>query len=206
MEIGRLEDAVEVSLSGRERLRQLGLAGYWPDSFLLANAVEALYKLGRWDEANELTNQALANAQPPFFSETPFPPLLAAAMIEVGRGEFQTAEAHLEAVKDRSLAGVADLAREYTALVAELRLWQGRLQEARAAVQDGLDRVAGTDEQMRSGRLLCLGCGSKPTRPSSDVPATIPTTSTQPSVPRTPWPPGPRPWRPTHWSQVPPPS
>jgi len=52
---------------------------------------------------------------------------------------------------------VADLAREYTALVAELRLWQGRLEEARTAVQDGLDQVAGTDEQMRSGRLLCLG-------------------------------------------------
>jgi DNA-binding CsgD family transcriptional regulator len=157
MEIGRLEDAVEVSLSGRERLRQLGLAGYWPDSFLLANAVEALYKLGRWDQANELANQALANARPPLFSGTPFPLLLAAAMVEVGRGEFQAAEAHLAAVKDRSLAGVPDLAREYTALVAELRVWQGRLEEARAAVQDGLDRVAGTDEQMRSGRLLCLG-------------------------------------------------
>jgi DNA-binding CsgD family transcriptional regulator len=138
-------------------LGQLGLAGFWPDTFLLANAVEALYKLGRWDEANELTNQTLAMARPPVFSETPFPPLLAAAMLEVGRGEFQTAEAHLEAIRDRSLAGVADLAREYTALVAELRVWQGRLQEARAAIQDGLDRVAGTDEQMRSGRLLCLG-------------------------------------------------
>jgi tetratricopeptide (TPR) repeat protein len=157
MEIGRLEDAVEVSLSGRDRVRRLGLAGYGPDSFLLANAVEALYKLGRWEEAIELANHALAKTRSPLASETPLPPLLAAAMVEVGRGEFPAAEAHLAAVKERSLAGVADLAREYTALLAELRLWQGRLQEARAAVQDGLDRVAGTDEQMRSGRLLCLG-------------------------------------------------
>jgi DNA-binding CsgD family transcriptional regulator/tetratricopeptide (TPR) repeat protein len=157
MEIGRLEDAVEVSLSGRDRVRRLGLAGYGPDTFLLANAVEALYKLGRWEEANELANQALAKTRSPLASETPLPPLLAAAMVEVGRGEFSAAEAHLAAIKARSLAGVADLAREYTALLAELRLWQGRLQEARAAVQDGLDRVADTDEQMRSGRLLCLG-------------------------------------------------
>jgi DNA-binding CsgD family transcriptional regulator/tetratricopeptide (TPR) repeat protein len=157
MEIGRLEDAVDVSLSGQDRVRRLGLAGYGPDTFLLANAVEALYKLGRWDQAYELANKALAMARPSSFSERPLPPVLAAAMLEVGRGEFQVAEAHLEAIKDRSLAGVADLAREYTALVAELRVWQGRLQEARAAVQDGLDRVAGTDEQMRSGRLLCLG-------------------------------------------------
>jgi ATP/maltotriose-dependent transcriptional regulator MalT len=157
MEIGRLEDAVEVSLSGRDRVRRLGLAGYGPDTFLLANAVEALYKLGRWEEANELASQALAKTRSPLASETPLPPLLAAAMVEVGRGEFPAAEAHLAAIKERSLAGVADLAREYTALLAELRLWQGRHQEARAAVQDGLDRVAGTDEQMRSGRLLCLG-------------------------------------------------
>jgi DNA-binding CsgD family transcriptional regulator/tetratricopeptide (TPR) repeat protein len=157
MEIGRLEDAVEVSLSGQDRVRRLGLAGYGPDTFLLANAVEALYKLGRWDQAYELANKALAMARPSSFSERPLPPVLAAAMLEVGRGEFQAAEAHLTAIKDRSLAGVADLAREYTALVAELRVWQGRLQEARVAVQDGLDRVAGTDEQMRSGRLLCLG-------------------------------------------------
>jgi DNA-binding CsgD family transcriptional regulator len=40
--------------------------------------------------------------------------------------------------------------------VAELRVWQGRLKEAQAAVQDGLDRVVKTDERMRSGRLLCL--------------------------------------------------
>jgi DNA-binding CsgD family transcriptional regulator/tetratricopeptide (TPR) repeat protein len=157
MEIGRLEDAVEVSLLGQERVRRLGLAGYGPDTFLLANAVEALYKLGRWDQAYGLANKALAVARPSSFSERPLPPVLAAAMLEVGRGEFQVAEAHLAAIKDRSLAGVADLAREYTALVAELRVWQGQLEEARAAVQDGLDRVAGTDEQMRSGRLLCLG-------------------------------------------------
>jgi DNA-binding CsgD family transcriptional regulator len=41
--------------------------------------------------------------------------------------------------------------------VAELRVWQGRLKEARAAVQVGLDRVAETDERVRSGQLLWLG-------------------------------------------------
>jgi hypothetical protein len=48
-------------------------------------------------------------------------------------------------------------ARQHAALLAELRVWQGRLEEARAAVQGGLDRVAKTDERLRSGRLLCLG-------------------------------------------------
>jgi DNA-binding CsgD family transcriptional regulator/tetratricopeptide (TPR) repeat protein len=154
MQAGRLEDAVEVSLSGREPLRRLGLEGQWQDTFLMMLAAKALFKLGRWDEANGLATQALAKAQP----EQVFV-FLTVAMLEVARGEFQAAEAHLETIKERSLslAGMPSHARQHAALVAELRLWQGRLKEAQAAVQDGLDRVAETDERMRSGRLLCLG-------------------------------------------------
>jgi DNA-binding CsgD family transcriptional regulator/tetratricopeptide (TPR) repeat protein len=154
MQAGRLEDAVELSLSGREPLRRLGLAGQWQDTFLLANAAEALFKLGRWDEAHELVTPALAQAQPEeryLFSMI--------ATLEVGRGEFQAAEGHLETIKERSLfpSGVPEAAREYAEHLAELRVWQGRLGEARTAVQDGLDRVAETDERLRSGRQLCLG-------------------------------------------------
>ena len=84
---------------------------------------------------------------------------LTVATLEVGRGDFQAAQAHLDTIKERSLslAGMPSHARQHTALLAELRVWQGRLEEARAAVQDGLDRVAATDERLRSGRLLWLG-------------------------------------------------
>jgi DNA-binding CsgD family transcriptional regulator len=156
MQAGRLEDAVQVSLSGREPLRRLGLAGQWQDTFLMVNAAEALFKLGRWDEAHRLATQALAKAQPEEGEAYAF---LMAATLEVGRGEFQAAEAHLETIKERSLslAGIPQHARQYAALVAELRVWQGRLEEAQAAVQVGLDRVAETDERVRSGQLLWLG-------------------------------------------------
>jgi DNA-binding CsgD family transcriptional regulator/tetratricopeptide (TPR) repeat protein len=154
MQAGRLEDAVGVSLSGRGPLRRLGLAGQWQDTFLMVLAAKALFKLGRWDEANGLATQALAMAQP----EQVYV-FLTVATLEVARGEFQAAEAHLETIKERSLspAGMPSHARQHAALVAELRVWQGRLEEARAAVRAGLDRVAETDERMRSGRLLCLG-------------------------------------------------
>jgi DNA-binding CsgD family transcriptional regulator len=154
MQAGRLEAAVEVSLSGREPLRRLGLAGQWQDTFLMVLAAKALFKLGRWDEAHGLATQALAKAQP----EQVYV-FLTVATLEVARGEFQAAEAHLEVIRERSLslAGMPSHARQHTALVAELRVWQGRLEEARAAVQGGLDRVAETDERVRSGRLLCLG-------------------------------------------------
>jgi DNA-binding CsgD family transcriptional regulator/tetratricopeptide (TPR) repeat protein len=156
IQAGRLEDAVEVSLSGREPLRRLGLAGQWQDTFLMVLAAKALFKLGRWDEANGLATQALATAQPEQGEAYAF---LMVAGLELARGEFQAAEAHLETIKERSLslAGIPSHARQHAALLAELRVWQGRLEEARAAVQGGLDRVAETDERMRSGRLLCLG-------------------------------------------------
>ena len=77
-------------------------------------------------------------------------------MLEVGRGELEAAEAHLKAIEDRALSDLPEAARMYLSTMAELRIWQGRLDEARAAVSDGLDRVTGTDEP-RSGRLICLG-------------------------------------------------
>jgi DNA-binding CsgD family transcriptional regulator/tetratricopeptide (TPR) repeat protein len=156
IQAGRLEDAVEVSLSGREPLRRLGLEGQWQDTFLMVLAAKALFKLGRWDQAYGLATQALATAQPEQGEAYAF---LMVAALEVARGELHAAEAHLETIKERSLslAGIPSHARQHAALVAELRVWQGRLEEARAAVQDGLDRVAETDERMRSGLLLCLG-------------------------------------------------
>jgi DNA-binding CsgD family transcriptional regulator/tetratricopeptide (TPR) repeat protein len=154
MQAGGLEDAVEVSLSGRESLRRLGLAGQWQDSFLVGLAAKAQFKLGSWDEAHKLLTQALAAAQP----EEGYI-FLTAAGLEIARGEFQAAEAHLDTIRERSLslAGMPSHVRQYTALMAELRIWQGQLEEAQAVVQVGLDRVAATDERLRCGRLLCLG-------------------------------------------------
>jgi DNA-binding CsgD family transcriptional regulator/tetratricopeptide (TPR) repeat protein len=151
MQADRLEEAVAVSFAGRDSVVRLGLSGYWHDTYLLASAAEALFKLGRWDEADKLARQALAQAR----SDERLAFLMIAAL-EVGRGEFKPAEAHLSKVKDRALGSSREFARMYLVLMAELRLWQGRFDEAWGAVEEGLDRVAGTDEA-RSGRLACLG-------------------------------------------------
>jgi ATP/maltotriose-dependent transcriptional regulator MalT len=151
MQADRLEEAVAVSFAGRDSVVRLGLSGYWHDTYLLASAAEALFKLGRWDEADKLARQALAQAR----SDERLAFLMIAAL-EVGRGEFKSAEAHLSKVKDRALGSSREFARMYLVLMAELRIWQGRFDEAWGAVEEGLDRVAGTDEA-RSGRLACLG-------------------------------------------------
>jgi DNA-binding CsgD family transcriptional regulator len=151
MQADRLEEAVEVAHLGREAVLRLGLSGYWHDTFLLGSAAEALFKLGRWDEANRLAQQALAQAR----SDERLAFLMIAAL-EVGRGEFDAAEAHLSTVEDRVLDGSREFTRMYLVLVAELRIWQGRFDAAWEAVEQGLDLVARTDEA-RSGRLVCLG-------------------------------------------------
>jgi len=155
MRADRLEDAAKTSLAGWESLRRLGLAGYWHETYMLGSAAEALFKLGRWDEAEELAQQALqasTRARP----EERFVAYLMVATLEIARGEFGEAQAHLEMIEHRVLGGSRELARMYLGLLAELRVWQGRLGEAREAVNDGLARVVGTDEA-RSGRLACLG-------------------------------------------------
>jgi DNA-binding CsgD family transcriptional regulator/tetratricopeptide (TPR) repeat protein len=152
MQAGRLEDSVAASLAARAPLQRLGLEGLSLDGWWRINAAEALFKLGRWDEAQPLAAQGLAQARRGTSSA------MIVAVLEVGRGEFQAAEAHLEAAKDHTLGGGdPEKIRVYCELVAELRIWQGRLEEAQAAVVEGLDRLADTGEQRCSGRLLCLG-------------------------------------------------
>jgi DNA-binding CsgD family transcriptional regulator/tetratricopeptide (TPR) repeat protein len=155
MRANRLEDAAEISLSGRESLRRLGLAGYWHDTYMLDSAAEALFKLGRWNQAEELAQRALAQALTQARPDELFAYLMI-AMLEMARGEFQAAQVHLDTIEHRVLGGVREFARMYLGLLAELRVWQGRLGEAREAVEEGLARVVGTDEA-RSGRLACLG-------------------------------------------------
>ena len=91
MRAGRLEDATEISLVGRESLRRLGLTGYWHDTYLLDSAAEALFKLGRWDEAEELAQQALAQASTQARPDELFAYLMIATL-EIARGEFGMAK------------------------------------------------------------------------------------------------------------------
>ena len=195
MRANRLEDAAKISLAGRESLRRLGLAGYWHDTYMLDSAAEALFKLGRWNEAEELAQQALAQASTQARPDELFAYLMI-AMLQIARGEFQAAQEQLDTIEHRVLGGVREFARMYLGLLAELRVWQGRLGEAREAVEEGLARVVGTDEA-RSGRLVCLGMRYSPTAPSEHERGTILTTSKQLSAPRMPWRPGWRPWPPT---------
>ena len=60
--------------------------GEWQDTFLLSQAAEALFKLGRWDQAHRLPARAQATPDDRYL-------FLTVAELEIGRDEFQAADA-----------------------------------------------------------------------------------------------------------------
>jgi DNA-binding CsgD family transcriptional regulator len=114
-----------------------------------------LLELGRCDEAEaELRDAAAAN------------PIEMAAVdvlhtripLLVGRGEFDRAGEDLARARQLTIHTIdPQYVGPRCANEAERALWLGRADEARAAVDEGLDLLAGTDVTSHTGRLLWLG-------------------------------------------------
>jgi DNA-binding NarL/FixJ family response regulator len=102
------------------------------NTVLEANYVEALLAVGEWDTADEASAAALRAVT----ANYPYMLLCIRAYLEIGRGRFDEARAHLDAAletlrPDRAL-GIYDV------VLAELALWERRWTEADQAVQDAL--------------------------------------------------------------------
>ena len=126
--LGRPQESARVARTGLEVVRPYGL----DSTVLVANAIEAMLAIGEWDEADSATAAALRSITANF----PYMLLMMRADIELGRGDFEAARAHLEAAlptlrEDRG-QGIYDVFR------AELALWERRWTEADQAVRDGL--------------------------------------------------------------------
>ncbi len=129
--LGRPRESVRVGQTGLEVLRQYGIS----DTVLVSNQIEALLAIGDWDEADRLSAAALRGTASSFSHWL----LTIRADVEIGRGEFGAARAHLEAASG-TLPGdhVFGL---YDAYLAGLALWERRWTDADAAIQDGLARA-----------------------------------------------------------------
>jgi len=149
--IGQHERAAEVARAGVARAEKYGLARS-SGTFLAINVAEPLVSLGRWDEATEVIDYALAQAPPQAGRQALLRQL--AGEIALRRGDL--AEAAQAAAVARAALGSVGIKRrgQYVIPVArleiELRLAEGKLAEALAAVAAA---VADTDD-----RGLDLGC------------------------------------------------
>jgi tetratricopeptide (TPR) repeat protein len=92
---GRPAEAVVVALDGIRQARRLGLV-HFNGSILACNATEALFALGRWDQAEQVSRQALETAPSgPAYNSLP----VDRAALELGRGDLDAAQARLQAIR-----------------------------------------------------------------------------------------------------------
>jgi DNA-binding CsgD family transcriptional regulator/tetratricopeptide (TPR) repeat protein len=129
--LGRPRESARLAQSGLEAMRRYGIESV----LLVANQIEALLAIGDWDEAERLSAAALRRIT----SSYPHWLLIMRADVEIGRGVFGAARAHLEAasatLREDRVVGL------YDGYLADLALWERRWTDADAAIQEGLARA-----------------------------------------------------------------
>ena len=128
--LGRPRESARVAEAGLEAMRRYGI----DEHALVSNQIEALLAIGDWDEAERAQRRRAPRASP---RACPHCLLILRADLEVGRGDFDAARAHLEAAMRHPARGPRASAA-YDAYLAELALWERRWTDADAAVHDGL--------------------------------------------------------------------
>jgi DNA-binding CsgD family transcriptional regulator/tetratricopeptide (TPR) repeat protein len=155
-DLGRLEEAVAVAEEGMEVAGAAGLRRTF-GAFLASNAASSLYNLGRWQESARLTDAYLELGDDEDLNTVTL--RQSRAVLDAGRGDFAAALAHVRAA--RRLSGDMFIAVQYSpvqsAVEAEVFAWQGRLEEAAAAVAGGLADLQGPLVDLRACMLLALG-------------------------------------------------
>jgi DNA-binding CsgD family transcriptional regulator/tetratricopeptide (TPR) repeat protein len=127
--LGRPQESARVGEEGLEAVRPYGTE----HTALAANWIEALLAVGEWD----LADTASAKAVRAVTASHPHMAFGLRADLELGRGHFDDARAHLEAARPtvRHEPGLAT----YDGYVAELALWEHRWLDADDAVRDGMN-------------------------------------------------------------------
>jgi DNA-binding NarL/FixJ family response regulator/tetratricopeptide (TPR) repeat protein len=147
---GRLRDAAREAIEGISVARDLGLDRSHGVGLEL-NAAEALLGIGEWTHAGDVLSSALRSGGA-FWAH--YAQMLQ-AQLELGRGRLDAAHRHLE-------AGAEGAARPFSApvyswLSGELAWWEGRFEDALAAVENGLRVATSSELGFHRARLCALG-------------------------------------------------
>jgi DNA-binding CsgD family transcriptional regulator/tetratricopeptide (TPR) repeat protein len=139
------DDGVAVALEGAQRVTDLGLGRSFGVR-LLAVAANGLFRLGRWDQAEQVVNQALArNPVGPEAVDA----RLARCRLLVGRGQLEVAQADLEALDALTAEDIGPRFRgPLLTLRAGLAMWQQRYDTARDAIEMGLASATGDSDDV----------------------------------------------------------
>jgi DNA-binding CsgD family transcriptional regulator len=154
---GRYQDAVHVELECRELARRFGLMG---TTGALAGAVaaEALLWLGRFQEAERLLDAAFDLDLAP---QAMLTPLLARGLHRLWRGDLEGARADLTWILALPKASLDPHSADIRARLAAVATWEGRPEDARAAVADGLALLAEADQAYLTADLCLAGLAAE---------------------------------------------
>jgi ATP/maltotriose-dependent transcriptional regulator MalT len=144
--LNSLEEGVLVARRGAQKLAEQGV-GRTYQLRLLAIAANGLFRVGQWAEADRMLAAAMRH-RPSGADAVEI--LLARCRLWVGFGDVEAAERDLDAIATVLAGGGARHVLPMLTLRAGLAMWQGRPDEARAAVQRGLTET-------RSDDLVLLG-------------------------------------------------
>ena len=171
--LGRPRESARLGREGLEAMRRYGIHS----ALLVSNLIEALLAIGEWDEADRLSAAALRGITSSF----PYALLIIRADVEIGRGEFDAAQAHLEAARATLRADRGH--GLYDSCVADLALWERRWTDADAAIDDGpgLARASARRHRSASGSAP-RDCARRRSWPRSRAPAGTPTRSATGSI------------------------
>ncbi len=136
--VGRNEESLAIAREGFEVVRRLGLERTY-GGLIAGSAAKALFTLGRWDEADVVTAEALERA----------PTGRAAIWLLVNRGRLLGARGRFDEAGEllaqaRAIEeglGGTEYRSALLAAIVELAAWQGRMAEARLAVAEGVRRA-----------------------------------------------------------------
>jgi len=150
----RLEEALAAATDGIDATARLGLDRDYGVS-LRVIAATALHSLGRWAEAERLLGEA-ADLEPLGMANMDLQ--LGIARVMVSRGRFDETRERLDTVRGLCSGAVdPQVHAPWSAMAAELALWEGRPDEARRAVAQGLAHLEHTDDAYLTAPLLPLG-------------------------------------------------
>jgi DNA-binding CsgD family transcriptional regulator/tetratricopeptide (TPR) repeat protein len=143
VDAGRPHEALWVLRQGLQRLRELGLELALPGSTLRTNLAATLWFVGRWQEAEELLNEALTRDAPARFAlQLP----LFRARLHIARGQFDRAREQAQTAA-RMAERLIDPASQTSLqkFLAELAIWQGDSAAARSATAKALQYLTADD-------------------------------------------------------------
>jgi DNA-binding CsgD family transcriptional regulator len=155
---GRYQDAVHTLLECRELARRFGLMGT-AGALAIAVAADTLLWLGRFQEAELLFDEAFDLDLAPTAMVNL---LLARGLHRLWRGDLEAARADLTWILERPKASLAPMdSAEAQARLATVATWEGRPEDARTVVTDGLESLAEVDQAYLIAGLCLAGLAAE---------------------------------------------